>query len=78
MANENESVKGQEVLLTPDEVAAILKVPRQWIMEHVTRYEPIIPHRRFGRKIRFTRADVDAFVGTQLCTKPTWDESAAA
>jgi len=42
-----------EELLTPVEVAQSLKVGVKWIMDHITRYEPIIPHVRMGRAIRF-------------------------
>ena len=38
-----------EQLLTPDDVARWLRVKRKWVIEHTTRYEPIIPHVRAGR-----------------------------
>lgn len=66
------------LLLTPDDVAKWLQVPRKWVIEHTTRYEPIIPHRRFGRKLRFTKADVQSFVDSQLRTVASWDTPATS
>ena len=62
-------------LLTPCELATIIDVKLSWIMDHVTRIEPIIPHIRVGRKIRF-RPDVIDWFYSLLITKPTWSDLA--
>lgn len=45
-------------LLTVDEVAAILRVPKSWIYAHLSD----LPAIRLGRYVRFKRADIDDFV----------------
>jgi len=65
-----------EKLLTPDEVAAMLDVKMSWLMDHVTRIEPIIPHVRIGKMIRFKGDAVIAWIDSLMNTKPTWSESA--
>ena len=47
-----------EVLLTADEVAQILRVPRSWVYSHLGDL-PVI---RLGRYIRFKRSDIDEFL----------------
>jgi hypothetical protein len=59
--------------LTPQEVEHILSVKHEWIKDHTTRIEPIIPHIRMGRTIRFRRADIQKFLAAQVTSKPTWD-----
>lgn len=41
---------------TPDDVAALLKVKRVWVINHSAE----LPHYRVGNQIRFTQADIDA------------------
>jgi hypothetical protein len=62
-------------VLTSEDVIEWLKVSRQWVKDHVTRHKPIIPHRRFGRKIRFLRGEVKQFLADQKRDTPTWEES---
>ncbi len=45
-------------LLTADEVAGILRVPRSWVYSHLTE----LPTIRLGRYVRFKRSDVDRFL----------------
>jgi hypothetical protein len=61
-------------LLTPDEVALLLDVKMSWLMDHVSRIEPIIPHIRIGKVIRFKRAVVIDWLDSLISTKPTWEQ----
>jgi excisionase family DNA binding protein len=70
----NESLL-QERLLTPDEVAVLMDVKMSWVMDHVTRVKPIIPHIRLGKVIRFKREAVLAWLDSLSSTKPTWERS---
>jgi len=45
-------------LLTADEVAGILRVPRSWVYSHLTE----LPTIRLGRYVRFKRSDVERFL----------------
>jgi excisionase family DNA binding protein len=45
-------------LLTVDEVAAILRVPKSWIYAHLSD----LPTIRLGRYVRFKRSDIDEFL----------------
>ena len=50
-------------LLTIDELAAILKVPRSWIYLHTRhRSKTTIPHVKIGKYLRFSEADVRRFL----------------
>lgn len=56
------------VLLTVDEVAQILRVPRSWVYGHLD----LLPTVRLGRYIRFRSNDIEDFVvgqgrGTRAC-----------
>ena len=53
-------------LLTPDDIAKWLGVKCKWVIEHTTRYEPIIPHVRIGRAVRFRRDDVERFLSERV------------
>jgi excisionase family DNA binding protein len=70
----NESVL-REKLMTPDEVAMLVGVKMSWVMDHVTRVEPIIPHIRLGKMIRFKREAVLTWLDSLSSTKPTWERS---
>lgn len=41
---------------TPDEVAAIFKVERKWLMQRL----PQLPHWRLGNQVRFSDEDIAA------------------
>lgn len=49
-----------EVLLTVEEVAPLLRVRPQWLYAAVKRGD--FPHVRVGRYIRFRKADVDEWI----------------
>jgi excisionase family DNA binding protein len=56
-------------LLTLDEVAARLKVSRDWVRDHASRKEPRIRGIRFGDRRgvwRFRSEDVEAFITAYL------------
>jgi excisionase family DNA binding protein len=46
-------------LLTADEVAIILRVPKSWVYAHLSD----LPTIRLGRYVRFKRSDIDEFLG---------------
>ncbi len=49
----------QDELLTVDEVAQILKVPRSWVYERSRERTPDrLPHIKLGKYLRFYRRDV--------------------
>ena len=62
-----------EKLLTPHDIAQYFDVTVPWVLDHVTRVEPIVPHIRMGKKIRFRRTDVMEWLSSKTNTKPTWD-----
>jgi excisionase family DNA binding protein len=53
---EHRSMSGN--LLTADEVAGILRVPKSWVYSHLSQ----LPTIRLGRYVRFKRSDVDRFL----------------
>jgi excisionase family DNA binding protein len=55
-------------ILTPQEVAAMLKVSTAWIYDHTTRSQPIIPHVRMGGHVRFIRGELQRWLITQQTT----------
>ena len=48
-------------LLTVDEVAQILRVPKSWVYSHLDQ----LPVVRLGRYIRFRRSDIEDFLAVQ-------------
>ena len=60
-------------LLDASNVAKILGVTEQWVRDHTTRIEPIIPHVRMARKVRFRPADIRRFIDQQAETRPKWE-----
>jgi excisionase family DNA binding protein len=51
-------------LLTVDELAAILKVPKSWIYLHTRkRSKTAVPYVKIGKYLRFSEADVRQFLG---------------
>ncbi len=52
-----------EELLTIDELAALLKVPKSWIYAHTRpRSRTRLPHFKLGKYLRFSEQDVRAFL----------------
>jgi len=54
-------VPADNVLLTVDEVAEILRVPRSWVYSH----QDQLPTVRLGRYVRFRRSEIDLFLDQQ-------------
>ena len=55
------SVSGvvDETLLTPSDVAEVLRVSISWVHERTRRHEPArLPHIKIGKYLRFRREDV--------------------
>jgi excisionase family DNA binding protein len=59
-ANGN-SVADDQILLTVDELAEILRVPRSWIYSH----QDQLPTVRLGRYVRFRRSEIESFLDQQ-------------
>jgi len=59
-------VKTDDAILTPEEVAELLKVPPTWVYEKTRqRCQNPIPCLRIGRYIRFRLSAVEAWLGQQ-------------
>lgn len=54
-----------EPLLSADEVAALLGVPRSSVYEYARRRRNPLPSVAIGRHRRFIRADLEAWLGSQ-------------
>jgi excisionase family DNA binding protein len=54
-------VSAGHILLTADEVAEILRVPRSWIYSHLNQ----LPTVRLGRYVRFKRSEIELFLDQQ-------------
>ena len=61
-SHEAKTVAADE-LLTLDEAAALLKVPKSWIYERTRK--GAIPHLKLGKYLRFPRATLLQWVSTQ-------------
>ena len=60
-------------LLTVDEVATLLKVPRSWVYEHArspgTPRSECLPHIKLGKYLRFDARAVHAFLKNKCRTR---------
>jgi hypothetical protein len=65
----------EEELLTDDEVIRMLRVNRQWLADHRTRIQPIIPHIKLGREIRYLRSDILQMLRSARETRPRWERT---
>ena len=54
-------VPADSVLLTVDEVAEILRVPKSWVYSH----QDQLPTVRLGRYVRFRRSEIELFLDQQ-------------
>lgn len=52
-----------EPLLTPQEAGRLLRLPTSTVYDLARR--DVLPHIRIGRAIRFSRADLEGFLGGQ-------------
>lgn len=59
-ANGN-GVADDQILLTVDEMAEILRVSRSWIYSH----QDQLPTVRLGRYVRFKRSEIESFLDQQ-------------
>jgi excisionase family DNA binding protein len=53
-------------ILTPDDVAAWLRVSVKWLYDHTSRSKPIVPHLKLGGHLRFRRGDVERWLDEQV------------
>ena len=60
---------GRARILTVEDVAALLRVPRSWVYEHSrARGKRRIPHKKLGKYLRFIEQEVHAwFVNLPGC-----------
>ena len=56
----NTTLKLEQKLLTPKEVARWLDVSVDWVHNHATRKEPRLPVVRIGKLLRFRNEEVEA------------------
>ncbi len=54
-----------EPLMTADDVAALLAVPRSSVYEYARRLHTPLPAIRVGRHLRFHRADIERWLAEQ-------------
>jgi hypothetical protein len=59
--------------LDAEGAAEFLGVPLQWVRDHTTRVQPIVPHVRFGRKVRYERAELMRFAVEHREQRPRWE-----
>jgi excisionase family DNA binding protein len=50
-----------QILLTVEELAEILRVPKSWIYSH----QDQLPTMRLGRYVRFKRSEIESFLEQQ-------------
>lgn len=55
-------MENDEEILKAADVAAWLKVSKGWVLDHTTRYAPILPHRKFGSTVRYVRGEIRQFI----------------
>lgn len=53
----------RELYLTPFEVSALIKKSVSWVQKRAA--DGTLPHRRFGRDLRFIRSEIDAWAAKQ-------------
>lgn len=53
------------VLLTVEQVAAILHVSPAWVRDHATRKQPRLPVVKVGKLLRFHPRDIEAWIQSQ-------------
>ena len=56
-----------QILLTVEELAEILRVPKSWIYSH----QDQLPTVRLGRYVRFKRSEIESFLDKQRLANDT-------
>lgn len=62
-------------LLDASDAARMLAVSVQWIRDHTTRIEPIVPHVKMGRKVRFEVEGIQRFIAGCRESRPRWERN---
>jgi hypothetical protein len=68
----------EEDYLTDAQVMAWLHVKKQWLADHRTRVEPIIPHIPMGKQILYPKSAVQAWLDRLVETRPSWKRKPAS
>ncbi len=68
--DESVPVAFDDRLLTADEVAGLLAVPRSSVYEYARRARDPLPAVRIGRHVRFVRGELDAWIVAQRGVAP--------
>ena len=55
----------EEPLLTADDVARVLRVPRSSVYDYARRLHRPLPSMRIGRHVRFYRSEIEAWLVEQ-------------
>lgn len=76
MPTVNEDFYSPEDLITDEQVLAWLAVDKTWLADHRTRVEPIIPHVKLGKTIRYSRRAIQRWLSECLQTAPRWERAA--
>jgi len=64
-----------EELIDSNETARLLGVTVNWVRDHTTRRQPIVPHVKMGRKIRFERVELMRFIRECRESRPKWERN---
>jgi len=64
---DDEDTNDQLELITPEDLADLLKVSKDWLYARARDGE--LPAFRFGRSVRFRRSDVEAWLKTQAVNR---------
>jgi len=62
-----------EEYLTDEQVMAWLHVKKQWLADHRTRVEPIVPHISMGKQILYPKRAVQTWLDRLVETRPSWE-----
>jgi hypothetical protein len=68
----------EEEYLTDAQMMAWLHVKKQWLADHRTRVEPIIPHIPMGKQILYPKCAVQAWLDRLVETRPSWKRKAVS
>ena len=68
-----DELRPADALMTDEDVMSLLGVGQQWLKDHRTRVEPIIPHIKLGRTIRYQREAVLDWFARVTETQPRWN-----